>query len=68
MASGVLMTDESPFGKASVMTGYPLDKDEKAAVEKAIESSRVASVSGKYVKSSSGIKESSRKLRRRRAK
>jgi hypothetical protein len=49
------MADESPFGKASVMSGYPLDEKEKAAVEKTIKSSTDASsygsgksVSGKY--------------------
>ncbi len=29
--------DESPFGKASVMKGYPLDKSEKDAVERTID-------------------------------
>jgi hypothetical protein len=53
------------------MTGYPLDKSEKAAVEKTIESSRRASlraISGKYSTGSGEVKPSDRKRLRRRAK
>jgi large subunit ribosomal protein L30 len=32
------MDETSPFGKASVMSGYPLDETEKKAVEKTLRS------------------------------
>lgn len=36
------MTEGSPFAKASVMSGYPLDQKEKDAVDKALKAAKAS--------------------------
>lgn len=46
------MTETSPFGKASVMSGYPLDKREKDAVKKTLKATQSGEYSAKAAASS----------------
>jgi hypothetical protein len=51
--ASIKMAEESPFGKASVMSGYPLDAEEKEAVASTLKASQAAN-GGSYAIHSPG--------------
>ena len=58
------MDEKSPFGKASVMSGYPLDQKEKDAVKKTLKASKSSGYSLVGSKGSSNGKFLSRQRKR----